>query len=372
MHITFFNRSYYPDQTATGQLLTDLCEDLVRVHGHEVTVVAGPPLQPSSPMQPSGRRLVEEQRHNGVRILRASGSRVDKRRFVGRATNYVTYFSSACVAGLRLGRTDVVVALTDPPIIGLAGWMSSLRYRAPLVMAFNDLFPEVAALLPDFHSSTINAALQKVNQFLVRRAAMNVALGETMRRRLIEDKGAPSERTIVIPSWADTTAIEPGERENDFRREHGLSGRFVVMHSGNIGLSQSLETIVESAALLRDDPRIHLVFQGEGVSRPALEARVRDLNLTNVSFLPFAPKARLSESFAAADMFIISLQRGLAGYIVPSKLYGILAAGRPYVAAVEDSCEVAELTRTNGCGLVVEPGQAGQMADAVRQFHHDR
>jgi colanic acid biosynthesis glycosyl transferase WcaI len=193
-----------------------------------------------------------------------------------------------------------------------------------------------------------------------------------MRRRLIEDKGAPPDRTVIIPSWADTSSIAPGERENAFRREHGLSGRFVVMHSGNLGLAQSLETIVEAAALLRAEPDIHFVFQGEGVSKPLLEARVRALGLTNVTFLPFAPKARLGESFAAADMFIISLQRGLAGYIVPSKLYGVLASGRPYVAAVEDSCEVAELTRTHGCGLVVEPGHAGQLADRIRQLHRDR
>jgi colanic acid biosynthesis glycosyl transferase WcaI len=372
MHITFFNRSYYPDQTATGQLLTDLCEDLVRVHGCRVTVVTGPPLLPSSPMQPAGRGLVDEQEHRGVRILRASGTRFDKRRFVGRATNYMTYFGSACVAGLRLERADVVVALTDPPIIGLAAWMAGLRHRAPLVMAFKDLFPEVAALLPDFHSSTINAALQAVNRFLVRRAAVNVALGETMRRRLIDDKGAPAAKTIIIPDWADTSAIAPGDKENAFRRAHGLSGRFVVMHSGNMGLSQGLETIVEAAALVRDEPEIHFVFQGEGVSKPALEEKARGLGLTNVRFLPFAAKDRLGESFAAADLFIISLQRGLAGYIVPSKLYGILASGRPYVAAVEDSCEVAALTRSHGCGLVVEPGRAGPLAERVRQFHRDR
>ena len=371
MHVVFFNRSYYPDQTATGQLLTDLCEGLVAEHGCEVTVVTGPPLLPSSPMQPSGRRIVDEQTHGGVRILRATGTRFDKRRFAGRATNYMTYFASACVAGFRLRRPDVLVALTDPPIIGLTAWLSSVRYRAPLVMAFNDLFPEVAALLPDFHSRTINAALQQVNRFLVRRATLNVALGETMRQRLIDDKGAPPGRTIIIPSWADTSAIAPGDRENAFRREHGLSGRFVVMYSGNLGLAQNLDTIVDAAALLADRPDVHLVFQGEGVSREALEGRARGLGLTNVSFLPFAPKARLAESFAAADVFLVPLQRGLAGYIVPSKLYGILAAGRPYVAAVEASCEVASLTQANGSGLVVDPGDAEAMAGAIRRFHDD-
>lgn len=372
MHIAFFNRSYYPDQTATGQLLTDLCEGLVHEHGCRVTVVAGPPLLASTAMEPAGRRLVQRQEHNGVRILRASGTRFDKRRFAGRATNYMTYFASACLAGLRLDRPDVVVALTDPPIIGLAAWMAGLRHRAPLVMAFKDLFPEVAALLPDFHSSTINAALQRVNRFLVRRAAINIALGETMRRRLIDDKGAPEARTVIIADWADTSAIAPGPAENDFRREHGLSGKFVVMHSGNLGLAQSLETIVDAAALLREEPDIRFVFQGEGVSKATLEARSRELGLTNMLFLPFAPKARLGESFAAADLFIISLQRGLAGYIVPSKLYGILASGRPYVAAVEDTCEVAELTRTHACGLVVEPGDVRQLVDGIRRSYGDR
>src|SRR5690606_14594239 len=267
MHVVFFNRSYYPDQPATGQLLTDLCEDLVREHGCRVTVVTGPPLLPSAPMQPARWRVFERQEHGGVKILRAAGTRFDKRRFAGRAANYVSYFASACVAGLRLERPDVVVALTDPPIIGLAAWLSSLRYRVPLVMAFKDLFPEVAALLPDFHSDTINAALQQVNRFLVRRAARNIALGETMRQRLIGDKGAPPERTVIIADWADTSAIEPGERENAFRREHGLAGRFVVMHSGNLGLAQNLETIVEAAARLRHRPEIQFVFQGEGVSK---------------------------------------------------------------------------------------------------------
>jgi colanic acid biosynthesis glycosyl transferase WcaI len=370
-HIVFFNRSYYPDQTATGQLLTDLCEDLVSQHGCKVTVVTGPPLLPSAPMQPMGPGLVRRQTRNGVSILRATGTRFDKRRFVGRATNYMSYFASAGVASFRIDRPDVVVALTDPPIIGVTAWLTARRHGVPLVMAFQDLFPEVAALLPDFHSSAINAALQAVNRFLVRRAAVNVAIGETMRQRLIEDKGAPAARTVIIQNWADTSAIVPGDRENAFRREHGLSGQFVVMHSGNMGLSQSLDTIIDAAALLRDDPRVTFVFQGDGVSRPALEARVRELGLHDVRFLPFAPTEGLGESFAAADVFIVSLQRGLAGYIVPSKVYGILAAGRPYVAAVEDDCEVAAMTRAHECGVVVEPGAAAPLADAILRFMRD-
>jgi colanic acid biosynthesis glycosyl transferase WcaI len=265
-----------------------------------------------------------------------------------------------------------VVALTDPPIIGLAAWLSGKRFGAPLVMAFKDLFPEVTVLLDDFHSDTVNAVLQGVNKFLVRRAACNVALGETMRRRLIENKGAPADRTTIIADWADTTAVAPGPKRNPFSEAHGLADKFVVMHSGNLGLSQSLETLVDAAGLLRDVPGLQVVFVGEGVKKAELQERARALQLTNVSFLPFTPKERLSESFATADVFVISLQRGLAGYIVPSKLYGILAAGRPYVAAVEDQCEVAALTRAHECGLLAEPGNARELADRILAFYGDR
>ena len=370
VHIAFFNRSYYPDATATGQLLTDLCEDLVRDHGCRVSVVAGLPLQATREVRVRG--LVSRERHNGVDILRARGTRFSKQRFAGRAANYVTYFLSATWAGLGLQRPDVVVALTDPPIIGLAAWVAGRRFRAPLVMAFKDLFPEVTVLLQDFQSDAVNGVLQRVNQFLVRRAAVNVALGETMRRRLIENKGAPAARTVIIPDWADTTAIAPGAKRNAFSLAHGLADKFVVMHSGNLGLSQSLETLVDAAARLQAVPDIQVVFVGEGVKKGDLQARAEALRLTNVTFLPFTPAARLGESFASADVFVVSLQRGLAGYIVPSKLYGILAAGRPYVAAVEDDCEVAVLTRRHECGLLAEPGDPDALADRVLQFHRDR
>jgi glycosyltransferase involved in cell wall biosynthesis len=371
MHIAFFNRSYFPDTTATSQLLTDLCEDLVREHGCRVSVVAGVPLLPAATAAPM-RGVLRREAHHGVQILRARGTRLSKRRFVGRATNYVTYFMSACYAGLRLDRPDVVVALTDPPIIGLAAWLTGRRFGVPLVMLFQDLFPEVTALLDDFRSETVDAALQRVNRFLVRRAACNVALGETMRQRLIDGKGAPPERTTIIANWADTAAIVPGPKRNPFSEAQGLADKFVVMHSGNIGLSQNLETLVEAASLLRDVPDIQVVFVGEGVRKADLQAQARVLGLTNVTFLPFTPRERLSESFATADIFVIALHRGLAGYIVPSKLYGILAAGRPFVAAVEDECEVASIVRAQQCGRLAEPGNARDLADQILAFHADR
>ena len=373
MHVAFFNRSFYPDTSATGQLLTELCEGLVTSHGCRVSVVAGVPLLPASGLAArAGWGAVQRERYRGIDILRAPGTRLSKRRFVGRFTNYVSYFLSACYAGLRLERPDVVVAQTDPPILGLAAYLAARRFRVPFVMAYKDIFPEVARLLEDFQSETAYRVLQAVNRFLARKADRVVALGETMRRTLIEGKGADPAKSIVIADWADCSEIVPGPKQNDFSRAHGLADKFVVMHSGNLGLSQGLETLVHAAEGLRGVGDLEVVFVGEGVKKQALQDDVRARGLENVRFLPFQPKARLGESFASADVFVISLKAEMAGYIVPSKLYGILAAGRPYVAAVEEVSEVAAITRRYDCGLLAEPGKPRDLADKILALYRDR
>jgi glycosyltransferase involved in cell wall biosynthesis len=373
LHIAFFNRSFYPDATATGQLLTDLCEGLVEAHGCRVSVVAGAPLLPAGSPAPHTRwAIVHRERYRGIQILRARGTRFSKRRFAGRFANYVSYFLSACVAGLRLERPDVVVALTDPPIIGLAAYLASRRFGVPFVMAYKDIFPEVARLLEDFQSETVNRVLQAVNCFLARKADRVVALGETMRGMLIEGKGADPTKTVIIPDWADCSAIEPGPKRNAFSLAHGLAEKFVVMHSGNIGLSQGLETLVQAAERLAGFEDIEVVFVGEGVKKRALEAEVRTRGLRNVRFLPFQPKEALRDSFATADVFVICLKAGMGGYIVPSKLYGILAAGRPFVASVEESSEVAGTASKFECGLVTEPGKPTDLAEKILKLYFDR
>lgn len=374
LHIAFFNRSFYPDTAATGQLLTELCEDLVREHGCRVSVVVGIPLLPSEAGGHGGKKglLVNREWHHGIDILRARGTDFSKRRFLGRVSNYVTYFLSGCYAGLCLDRPDIIVALTDPPIIGLAACFASRRFGVPFVMSYRDIFPEVARLLEDFQSEAVNRLLHGVNCFLVDKADKIVVLGETMGERLVDDKGANPTKVVVIPDWADCMEIQPGPKKNPFSVAHGLADKFVVMHSGNIGFSQGLETVIHAAQYLKEIKDIQVVFVGEGVKKQALEGQAQSMGLKNVVFFPYQPKEKLSESFAAADVFIVSLKEGLAGYIVPSKLYGILAAGRPYVAAVDRACEITAITRRFNCGLLAEPGKPRDLADKILTLYRDR
>jgi colanic acid biosynthesis glycosyl transferase WcaI len=365
MHVSFFNRSYWPDLSATGQLLTELAEDLVRIHGWDVSVVCGYPLRSPAPLPSSEWR-------NGVHIVRAAGSTLDPKQFVGRASNYLTYFASAMLRGLGIRKPDVVVALTDPPIIGVAALAAARKAGAPFVFLCEDIFPEVATLLEDFRSGAVNDALTHVNRFLVRKAQRIIALGETMKRRLVEGKGANPASITVIHNWADCSAVAPGPRDNPFARQHGLVDKFVALHAGNIGLSQDLEIVLHAADQLRDREDIAFVFVGEGAKKKDLQDIAARRELRNVMFLPFQPRETMDQSYATADVSLISLKRGLAGVIVPSKVYNVLASGRACVAAVERDCEVADIIQRTGCGYVVEPGDATALRARVVELAANR
>jgi colanic acid biosynthesis glycosyl transferase WcaI len=388
MNICFFNRSYWPDQAATGQLLTELAEDLVSRHRCAVSVVAGPALH--APKGGDGQEwqegregqeglegqdgfggLVRRESHHGVAILRANSSRFAPARFAGRASNYLTYFASASAASFRIGSPDVVVSLTDPPIIGLTALFAARRTGARFVFLCEDIFPEVAALVDGFHNGAVNATLDRINRYLLREADAVIALGDRMRQRLVEEKGANPGRVHVIHNWADCDAIVPSPKDNAFTRANGLADRFVVMHSGNVGLSQDLDVLIEAADRLRSKERLTIAIVGGGSRREELGRMVAGRGLTNVRFFPYQSKELLHESFGAADAFVVSLKDTLEGYIVPSKVYGILAAGRPYIAATNPGCEAATIARAGGCGLVAAPGDAGALADAIAKLYDD-
>jgi glycosyltransferase involved in cell wall biosynthesis len=371
VHICFFNRSYWPDQAATGQLLTELAEDLVARHGCRVTAVAGRALHAAGASGSVSRRPVQRESRHGVDILRANGTRFRPRRFAGRAANYLTYFASANVASFGVRRPDVVVSLTDPPIIGLSALWTARRAGARFVFLCEDIFPEVAALLDDFHNPAVNRALDRINRYLLGQADAIVALGDRMRARLVDEKGADPSRVHVIHNWSDCEAIVPGNKDNPFARAHGLADRFVVMHSGNVGLSQNLDALVAAADRLRGKDRLVVLIVGDGSRRESLQRDVERRGLTNVRFLPYQPKAQLHDSFASADAFLVALKPGIEGYIVPSKLYGILAAGRPYIAAVDASCEAAAIAREHHCGVLAAPDDPDGLAAAIAALYDD-
>jgi colanic acid biosynthesis glycosyl transferase WcaI len=240
-----------------------------------------------------------------------------------------------------------------------------------VVVISQDVFPEVAVELGRIKSPLLIAGVRRLINFYLQRADVVVAIGATMRARLLE-KGAKPERVAVIPNWVDVERIVPLPHDNPWAREHGLTDRFVVMHSGNVGHAQNLDALIRSATFLRDLGDLCVAIIGAGARHADMVALTERLGADGVVFAPYQPREVLSQSLSTANVHVVGLERGLSGYVVPSRLYGIMAAGRPVIVAAEDESETAQLVREVGCGIVVAPGRPDLLAQAIRDAHDGR
>jgi glycosyltransferase involved in cell wall biosynthesis len=307
-------------------------------------------------------------RRDGVEVLRVRSAAFDRRRLALRGANYLSYVVQALRAGLTEPRPDVVLTMTDPPFIADVGLAIARRFGAPLVVVSQDVFPEIAVELKRLENPLVVGALRLVVRYYLKRADRIVAIGETMRRRL-EAKGAHPQRVRVISNWVDTDVLTPQPRDNEWARSHKLTKRFVVMHSGNVGHAQNLDALVRAATFLRDLRELRVVIIGSGASKPELVALAHLLETDSVHFMSYQSRELLSQSLSAAHVHVVGLARGLAGYVVPSRLYGILAVGRPVIVAADDDSETAQVVREAECGVVVPPGRPDRLAAAIRDAH---
>jgi glycosyltransferase involved in cell wall biosynthesis len=351
------NQYFWPGLEATAHLLTELCEALA-ARGFDVTVVTG-----KVPGQPTGTS-----RRNGVVIVRVASTTYDRRRLPLRGLNYLTYVGLALRAGLGVERPDMVLAMTDPPFVGDVAHLIARRFGVPYAVISMDVFPEIAVELGRLQNPLLVAVLRRLVRFYLERADRIIAIGETMQRRL-EEKGADTARVAVIPNWVDTAALTPQPRDNRWARRKGFVDRFVVMHSGNVGYAQDLDSLVRATTLLRDLDDLIVAVIGKGARLRDLRALARRLEADNVIFLPFQERELLSQSLSSADIHVVGLARGLAGYVVPSRLYGVLAVGRPVIVAADEQSEIARVVREVGCGVVVEPGRPDLLAETIRRGH---
>lgn len=364
MHVLAVNQFYAPDHSATSQLLTELCEDLV-AGGDKVTVVA------SRGTYLGGGRLPARECLRGVEVRRPWATSFGKGGIPQRLADYGSFGASALGELVRVERPDVLLSLTTPPMLAVGAAAVARARGIPLVTWIQDVYPEVAVafgLLGQAHPVT--RALRLAAKASHRAASRGVVLSEGMAARVLA-QGQDRSRLRVIQNWSDGAAIAPvAPHENPFRRAHGLEDRFVAMYSGNLGAGHELLPFVEAARRLESAvPELVFAFVGDGVRRA--EAERAAAGLTNVRFFPYQPRERLSESLSAADLHLASLQAGLEGLLVPSKLYGVLAAGRPLLYLGPANCELSEVVRHEHLGWHVEPGDAEGLVRALAEAAGD-
>lgn len=346
---------FAPDVAPTGEVMTSIVGALAD-RGHELHVVTALPWYREHRVEPGwGGRLWRTERTSWGRITRLHPFPTDKTNIPARAVAFAGFTGLATVAGLLAGgRPDAVMVMSPPLPLGVAGWLAAASRRAPFVFNIQDVFPDVAVELGAISDPRVIAAASWLERFLYRRADAVTVLSEDLRDNVAGKLGrSRPERVEVIPNFVDTERIAPAERENGYRAEYGLSDRTVVMYAGNVGLSQSLDLVIDAARRHRDRDDLVFVINGGG---SALEDLRRDAaGLDNLRFVPMQPRERLPEVLAAGDLHLVPLRTGLARSSVPSKLYSILAAGRPVLASVDAGTEVATTIERASAGIAVEP-----------------
>lgn len=358
MTVLFLNRVYPPVEGATGQLLAQLAEGLAR-EGMDVTVLT---------TAAGDEAAVAAARGVGVRIERVRVLAFTRASHWRRALSYLSVYPRLFWRAWRLPRADVVVTMTDPPMLLVLGPCLKWFKGGRLLHWAQDLYPEVAEELGVLRQGGAMARLLRgLSTWALRQHDRVVAVGRCMQERL-RARGLAEERIEVIPNWAlQDSAAAAAEEVGAFRREHGLADRLVVMYSGNFGLAHPFEAILEAARRMRTQgPRLLFVFVGGGSRLGWL--REQAASLSNVRFLPLQPVERLPVSLAAADLHLASMHESACGLVVPSKVYGILAAGRPCLFLGPKRSEVGRLIEEHGCGEVLPPAEAPALVEALHRW----
>jgi GDP-L-fucose synthase len=287
-----------------------------------------------------------------------------KRSLLGRGLNMLTYLAWSAAIAIFAARPDVVIVETDPFLLPLLGRCLRWRHKCRLVVYLQDIYPDIAIAVGKVRDGWFTRFLRRRLFAVYRRADRVIVLGADMRAVLTK-AGIPNDRISSLSNWVDTTRIYPIGTGNAFRLREQLDGHFVVMYSGNMGLCQNLDEILEAVHRLRGRQDIQFVMIGDGASRARLERTARDRQLHNVRFLPYQPLAELAQSLSAADLHLVPLDPRVTGCLVPSKLYGILAAGVPALVVADELSEVSCVIRDSAAGRVVAPGNPEQLAEVI-------
>jgi colanic acid biosynthesis glycosyl transferase WcaI len=362
MRILLLNEYFPPDTAATAQMAAVVVDALAE--RHTVTVLCGRPSYDPSERHPF--YFFRRERRGPAVVERVGSTTFPRFRMLHRLSNYLSYVALSFPRAL-VARTDLVMAMTDPPFQGIVGAIVAWLKRKRFVYNIRDLYPEMALAGGIVRSSWWVRLWERLHRWSLRHASRVIVLGEDARERIIS-KGIDPARVVVVRDGAPALAPVK-DQEHPVTKEIRGGFPFVVLHAGNIGFYGAWDTVIQAAGML-DRQEAGFVFVGEGAMLSTLESTARAAG--KIRFLPFRPLDQVPYVLAAGDLHLVTIKRGLEGVVVPSKLYSILAAGRPVLALVPEEADVARVVRREDCGLVVDPDDPSALAAAVQALARDR
>jgi len=361
MKLVFVNRFFYPDVSATSQMLSDAAFYLAG-KGHEIHVVT------SRLSYEGDARLDAREEVNGVQIHRLWTTSFGRGKMIGRAIDYVSFYFSVFFFLLQILESgDQVVAKTDPPLVSIPVGAAARIRGARHVNWLQDIFPEVAVELGMQIPPVIVSILTWLRNRSLLQADQNIVIGELMRNRILK-QGVYTDNTTVVPNWSDGTAVVPRTTANPLREKWQLEGKFVVGYSGNLGRAHEIETLLGAIRQLSSDTSVVFLFIGGGALLDELKTRLGEPGMSNCLFQPYQPREQLHLSLTLPDVHLVILKPELEGLIVPSKIYGVMSAGKPMLYVGDKEGEVGSLVIEHGIGGVVAEGDSEALVSQIQKM----
>ena len=373
----FLSLVFAPDGVSTAILMTELAQALQH-KGQQVVVITTTPhynmdvdARARQPLEKRWGGLFYKSELDGIEIyhvaMRPKGSRV-----ISRIFDYLRFHIFSTLIGLAIVKKGDVLFVPTPPLtIGVSAWLISLFKRAPFIFNVQEIYPDLAVNMGVLTNKPLIWALEQLEMFTYWRSARISVISERFRQQLLK-KGVRDHKIDIIPNFVDTSFIQPGARVNQFSAENNLNEKFVILYAGNIGLTQSFETVLEAAQNLTDIPDIQFVIVGDGTRRKWLEEQLETQQLPNVLLLDYQPRSMVPCIYATSDLCVVPLKHSMAIDTFPSKIYTIMAAARPVVAAAHPESELSDLVKRADCGWVVPPDDGEQLTAAIVEAHADK
>lgn len=359
---------FYPEMVSTGMHMTELARRL-RKHNWNITVYCAQPA-----LEEGEDEVPAEMVHQGIQVRRVPTFGEQRDSTVSRLILALTYLASTIRTLIRDRDTyDGLLVTTNPPFIGLAGYILSKAFGKPYVQLVYDVYPDIAEQLGVIkENGPISAIWERLTRLMLKEAAGTVVIGRDMADLITEKMRRKDHGSIhLIPNWSDETVVEPISRdENPFRQEHDVGDRILVQYAGRHGKTHNLEPLIEAAEKLKTQP-ILFQFIGGGDKKEKLKRMAAQRELENVMFLPYQPMEELDTVLAAADLSVVCLESRFTGMSVPSKTYGIMASGTPILGFLDQNSEVGRTVQENDCGLVLEDPTGAEVAQCLRNLVDD-
>ncbi|MDH5719008.1 MAG: glycosyltransferase family 4 protein [Spirochaetia bacterium] len=364
--ISILSQYFYPDIAATGQLLTELAEDLVKMN-FDVQVVTA---KPSYAAKISAKK---NEIYHGIKIKRFSAALFSKNKKIGRIFNSLFFLNIVLLKLLFTKKDRLLLIVSNPPFLMAAGWVLNIFFGQKYACLVHDIYPDIAEKLGHIKpKGIISKTWRALNKLVYIRAEAVIVLSDGMKKELNSIDNIDKQKIYVLPNWADESCIYPvNQKENRFIKKNNLLNKFILLYSGNLGLFQNLENLIEAAEKYKKKD-ILLIFIGEGGKKDKLMKLTKDKKITNIQFLPYQKKEDLPYSLSSASISFIALEKGVETLCAPSKIYSIMASGRPFIVLSQENSEPAKIAKKSGAGFRVNQNDIEGLIEKIDFFYANR